>query len=156
MPRQMRVDDERRADGPEPQPEAPAPEPAREDPGREGASRGGGGRGINQVTLVGRLTRDPELRVTGDGVPRTWFVLAVPRPFTNRDGERDADFVSVVAWRQLATVVAEHLSKGRLAGVTGRLQVQNQEQGDGSWRTTAEVVADQIVFLDGPRKTAGE
>ena len=70
-----------------------------------------------------------------------------------RDGEREADFINVVAWRQLAGVVGEHLTKGRLVGVTGRLQVFSQENGDGTWRTTAEVVADQVVFLDARRKS---
>lgn len=129
----------------------PAPEETEREQGR-----GGGGRGINQVTLVGRLARDPELRATADGVPRAWFVLAVARPFTTRDGEREADFISIVAWRQLATVVGEHLSKGRLVGVTGRLQVALLDDGDGGRRSSAEVVADQIVFLDAPKREKDE
>lgn len=115
-------------------------------------------RGINQVTLVGRLARDPDLKTTGQGVARAWFVLAVARAGPDAGGERDADFVSVVAWRQLATVVGEHLQKGRLIGLTGRLRVDKFEDA-GTWRTTTEVVADQIVFLDAPRapkKTAAE
>ncbi len=111
----------------------------------------GGGRGINQITLVGRLARDPELRVSGEGVARAWFVLAVSRGFAAKDGERDADFINIVAWRQLANTVGEHLKKGRLIGLTGRLRVE-QFQENGGWRTTSEVVADQIVFLDAPRK----
>ena len=96
--------------------------------------------------------------MTGEGVARAWFVLAVPRPYANRDGERDADFISVVAWRQLAGVIGEHLTKGRLVGVTGRLQVHQLEDGNGGWKTSAEVVADQVVFLDPPRrdKSGGE
>lgn len=121
---------------------------------REDAQRTGGGRGINQITLVGRLTRDPDLRVTDGGVPRAWFVLAVPRPFVTKDGERDADFINIVAWRQLATIVSEHLTKGRLVGVTGRLQVNSLDDGTGNRRRSAEVVADQVVFLDAPRKPA--
>lgn len=113
-----------------------------------------GGRGINQVTLVGRLARDPEMRTTGEGVPRTWFVLAVPRGSAGADGDREADFINVVAWRQLASTVAEHLTKGRLVGVTGRLRISNFEGQDGARRTTTEVVADQVVFLDAPRKPA--
>ena len=128
-----------------------APQPVVEDAERE-QGRGGGGRGINQITLVGRLARDPELRTTTEGIPRAWFVLAVARPFTTRDGDREADFISIVAWRQLAAVVGEHLSKGRLIGVTGRLQVNLLEDGDGGRRSTAEVVADQIVFLDPPKR----
>jgi len=119
---------------------------------QEPQGRGGGGRGINEVTLVGRLARDPDVRTTQEGVARAWFVLAVARPFTARDGDRDADFISIVAWRQLAGVVGEHLSKGRLIGVTGRLQVSLLEDGNGGRRSSAEVVADQIVFLDSPRR----
>lgn len=107
-------------------------------------------RGINQVTLVGRLARDPDLRTTSQGVPRAWFVLAVSRAGPDADAEREADFVNVVAWRQLASVVGEHLQKGRLIGLTGRLRVDRFEDA-GTWRTTTEVVADQIVFLDAPR-----
>lgn len=114
--------------------------------------RGSGGRGINQVALVGRLARDPDVRTTEGGVARAWFVLAVARPYVARDGEREADFISIVAWRQLASVVGEHLSKGRLIGVTGRLQVNLLDDGNGGRRSSAEVVADQIVFLDPPRR----
>jgi single-strand DNA-binding protein len=114
--------------------------------------RGSGGRGINQVTLVGRLARDPDVRTTEGGVTRAWFVLAVARPYVARDGDREADFISVVAWRQLAGIVGEHLSKGRLIGVTGRLQVNLLDDGNGGRRSSAEVVADQIVFLDSPRR----
>ncbi|HEY6103549.1 MAG TPA: single-stranded DNA-binding protein [bacterium] len=114
--------------------------------------RGSGGRGINQVALVGRLARDPDVRTTEGGVARAWFVLAVARPYVARDGEREADFISIVAWRQLAGVVGEHLSKGRLIGVTGRLQVNLLDDGNGGRRSSAEVVADQIVFLDSPRR----
>ncbi len=114
----------------------------------------GSGRGINQIALVGRLARDPELRVTGEGTPRAWFVLAVPRAFAGKDGERDADFINIVAWRQLATSVGEHLKKGRLVGVTGRLQVSQLETGNGGKRTSTEVVADQVIFLDAPKKPA--
>lgn len=132
----------------------PREDQPREDQPREEQPRGGGGRGINQITLVGRLTRDPDLRVTMEGVARAWFVLAVARPFAAKDGERDADFISIVCWRQLANVVGEHLTKGRLVGVTGRLQVNTVDDGNGNRRFSAEVVADQVVFLDAPRKPA--
>jgi len=117
-----------------------------------GAGSRGAGRGVNQVILVGRLARDPELRVTGEGTPRAWFVLAVPRAFAAKDGERDVDFINIVTWRQLATTVGEHLKKGRMVAVTGRLQVSQLETGDGGKRTSTEVVADQVVFLDAPKK----
>lgn len=116
----------------------------------------GGGRGLNRVILVGRLARDPELRMTGEGTPRAWFVLAVPRPFAVKDGERDADFVNIVAWRQLATTVSEHLKKGRMVGVTGRLQITPLETPAGGQRTSTEIVADDVVFLDAPRKLQTE
>lgn len=150
MPRQVHLDEDERPE------ETPAAEVAAEEQGRSTPARGGGGRGINHVTLVGRLARDPDLRMTGEGVARAWFVLAVARPFAGRDGEREADFINIVAWRQLAGVVGEHLTKGRLVGVTGRLQVFSQENGDGTWRTQVEVVADQVVFLDAPRRPAEE
>lgn len=121
------------------------------EPSTEESPRGAGGRGINQITLVGRLARDPEVRVTGEGKPRAWFVLAVPRAFAAKDGDREADFINVVAWRQLATVVGEHLQKGRLVGITGRLQISTFEA-DGTRRSTTEVIADQVVFLDAPKK----
>lgn len=114
------------------------------------------GRGLNQVTLVGRLARDPELRTSTQGVPRAWFVLAVARAVPEKDGERDADFVNIVAWRQLASVVGEHLTKGRLIGLTGRLRVDQFEDNSGAKRSATEVVADQIVFLDAPRKEKAE
>lgn len=113
-----------------------------------------GGRGINQIALVGRLARDPELRTTGEGVARAWFVLAVPRGHSGADGDQEADFISIVAWRQLASTVSEHLKKGRLVGVTGRLRISTFDGQDRARRTTTEVVADQVVFLDAPRKAA--
>lgn len=150
MPRQVHLDENEHPE------EEPAVEVSGEEQGRGAPARGGGGRGINHVTLVGRLARDPDLRMTGEGVARAWFVLAVQRPFAGRDGEREADFINIVAWRQLAGVIGEHLTKGRLVGITGRLQVFSQENGDGTWRTQAEVVADQVVFLDAPRRPAAE
>lgn len=123
---------------------------------QEERGKGGGGRGLNQITLVGRLARDPELRMTGEGVARTWFVVAVPRAFAPKDGDREADFINVVTWRQLASTVAEHLTKGRLVGITGRLQVSNFKTQDGSTKNTTEVVADQVIFLDAPRRPAAE
>src|SRR5574341_834735 len=111
MPRQTHIEDDERTD------ELPVAETSQEPSSRETPARGGGGRGINHITLVGRLARDPDLRMTGEGVARAWFVLAVPRPYAGRDGERDADFISIVAWRQLAGVIGEHLTKGRLVGI---------------------------------------
>ena len=110
---------------------------------------------LNTVVLIGRLTRDPELRYTPQGSAVCNFSLAVDRPFTNQAGERETDFVDIVAWRQLGEQVAQHLRKGRLAAVQGRLQIRSFEGKDGQRRRVAEVVADTVRFLDRPR-AAGE
>ncbi len=107
---------------------------------------------INRIVLVGRLTRDPELRYTPSGKAVVGFTLAVNRRFS-RQGERDADFIDIVAWDKLAEVVANHLGKGRLVGVDGRLQVRSYETQDGQKRRAAEVVADNVSFLDRPKDT---
>jgi single-strand DNA-binding protein len=104
---------------------------------------------LNQVVLIGRLTRDPELRYTpGNGVPVASFTLAVDRPFTNQQGEREADFINIVTWRKLAENCANYLQKGSLAAVTGRLQIRSYEDNQGVRRKVAEVVADNVRFLD--------
>jgi single-strand DNA-binding protein len=109
---------------------------------------------LNRVVLIGHLTRDPELRYTDSGVAVANFTLAVDRPFTNQQGERETDFIRVVCWRKLAENVANNLSKGRLVGVDGRLQVRSYQGQDGSKRQASEVIADQVVFLD-RKKEAG-
>lgn len=106
--------------------------------------------GFNRVILIGRLARDPELRVLPSGVPVASFTLAVDRPFTNQQGEREADFIDVVAWRKLAETVSTHLARGRLVAVEGRLQVRTYEARDGQRRKAVEVVADTVRFLDRP------
>lgn len=112
---------------------------------------------INRVVLIGRLTRDPELRYTPNGVAVTTFTLAVDRPFTNREGNREADFIRIVTWRQLAELCANYLKKGRLAGVDGRLQVRSFDNQEGQRVTISEVVADNVRFLDsgGSRQQQG-
>ncbi|MBX5465781.1 MAG: single-stranded DNA-binding protein [Clostridia bacterium] len=105
---------------------------------------------LNVVVLVGRLVRDPELRYTPSGVAVCNFSLAVDRPFTNQQGERETDFIDIVTWRHLAETVANHLSKGRLVAVHGRLQIRSYETQDGQKRRVAEVVADTVRFLDRP------
>ncbi len=103
---------------------------------------------INNVVLVGRLTRDPELRYTpGNGVPVANFTLACDRPFKNAEGEREADFINIVTWRKLAENCANYLQKGSLAAVTGRLQIRSYEDSEGIKRKVAEVVADNVKFL---------
>lgn len=107
---------------------------------------------LNVVVLIGRLVRDPELRHTPNGVPVGNFTLAVDRSFTNQQGEREADFIDIIVWRRLAETVAQHLTKGRLVAVNGRLQIRSYETADGQRRRVAEVVADDVRFLDRPRE----
>jgi single-strand DNA-binding protein len=108
---------------------------------------------LNRIILIGRLTRDPELRYVPSGHPVSSFTLAVDRPFANQQGERETDFIDIVAWRKLAEQVSQHLSKGRLVAVEGRLQIRSYETQDGQKRRVAEVVADGVRFLD--RKATG-
>ncbi|MDZ4131779.1 MAG: single-stranded DNA-binding protein [Dethiobacteria bacterium] len=104
---------------------------------------------LNQVVLIGRLTRDPELRYTaGSGIPVASFSLAVDRPFTNQQGERETDFINIVTWRKQAENVANYLKKGSLAAVAGRLQIRSYDDTQGVKRKVAEVVADNVRFLD--------
>ncbi|MBM4235079.1 MAG: single-stranded DNA-binding protein [Firmicutes bacterium] len=104
---------------------------------------------LNQVVLIGRLTRDPELRYTpGNGVPVASFTLAIDRPYTNQQGEREADFINIVTWRKLAENCANYLQKGSMSAVTGRLQIRSYEDNQGVKRKVAEVVADNVRFLD--------
>lgn len=106
---------------------------------------------INRVVLVGRLTKDPELRYTPNGVPVTTFTLACNRTFTNQQGEREADFINCVVWRRAAENVANYLKKGSLAGVDGRLQTRSYEGQDGRRVYVTEVVADNVQFLEPKR-----
>jgi len=109
---------------------------------------------LNRIILIGRLTRDPELRYVPSGHPVASFTLAVDRSFVNQQGERATDFIDIVAWRKLAEQVTQHLSKGRLVAVEGRLQVRSYETQDGQKRKVAEVVADAVRFLDRKGGTA--
>ncbi|KYO67224.1 single-stranded DNA-binding protein [Thermovenabulum gondwanense] len=109
---------------------------------------------MNKVILIGRLTKDPELRYTpGSGVAVATFTLAVSRPFLNQKGERDTDFIPIVVWRKLAEQCASNLRKGRLVGVSGRLQVRSFETQNGTRKWVTEVVAEEIQFLDRPKAT---
>lgn len=104
---------------------------------------------LNRVILIGRLTRDPELRYTPSGVAVTQFTLAVDRPFTNsQTREREADFINIVTWRQLAETCANYLRKGRLTAVEGRIQVRNYDNNEGKRVYVTEVVADNVRFLE--------
>jgi single-strand DNA-binding protein len=108
---------------------------------------------INRCVLVGRLTKDPELRYTPNGVAVATFTLAVNRQFSNQQGEREADFLNIVVWRKAAENVANFLKKGSLAGVDGRIQVRTYEQ-DGKRQYFTEIVADNVQFLE-PKGSAG-
>ncbi|MCO7175255.1 single-stranded DNA-binding protein [Sporolactobacillus kofuensis] len=110
---------------------------------------------INRVVLVGRLTKNPELRYTPNGVAVTSFTIAVNRPFSNQQGERDADFIPVVVWRRQAENAANFLQKGNLAGVDGRIQTRSYENNEGRRVYITEVVADSVQFLEpkGSRNT---
>ncbi|HAH97200.1 MAG TPA: single-stranded DNA-binding protein [Firmicutes bacterium] len=103
---------------------------------------------LNRIVLVGRLTRDPELRYTPNGVPVANFTLAVDRSYTNQQGERQTDFIDIVVWRKLAELCGQYLGKGRLVALEGRLQIRSYETQEGQKRKVAEVVADNIRFLD--------
>lgn len=112
----------------------------------------------NRVILIGRLTRDPELRYTANGSAVASFALAVDRNFRSASGERETDFINIVAWRNLGERCSEYLSKGKLAAVEGRLQIRSYEGQDGQKRTVAEVVADDVRFLspkDGASSNGG-
>ena len=105
-------------------------------------------RGVNKVILIGNLGADPELRYTGSGVAVASFTLAVQRDFKNQQGERETDFIRIVAWRQRAEFASNYLKKGRLVSADGRLQIRSYETQDGQRRTMAEVVVDSINTLD--------
>ena len=107
---------------------------------------------FNKAILVGRLCNDPELRYTPSGVAVANFRLAVDRQFTNPQGEREADFIDIVAWRQDAEFAANYLGKGRLVLIEGRIQVRNWTTQDGQKRRSVEVVADHVRGLDRPRE----
>lgn len=104
---------------------------------------------MNQVVLMGRLTRDPELRHTQTGTAVTSFSLAVDRGFAPKDGgERQTDFIDIVTWRQTAEFVAKYFVKGQMAAVTGRLQIRDWTDKDGNKRRSAEVIAENVYFTD--------
>lgn len=103
---------------------------------------------LNRIILIGRLTQDPELRYTQSGTPVASFSLAVDRQRTSQSGEREADFINIVVWQKLGELCAQYLRKGRLAAVEGRLQIRQYENREGQKVRVAEVVADNVRFLD--------
>ena len=104
---------------------------------------------LNHIILIGRLTREPEMRYTTNGIAVTNFTLAVERNFTNQQGERDVDFITIVTWRKLAENCAQHLGKGRLVAVDGSLQIRKSES-NGRTYINPEVIAQEVRFLDWP------
>ena len=111
---------------------------------------------LNHITIMGRLTRDPELRRTGSGIAVASFTVAVDRDFGGRDGgEKETDFIDCVAWRQTGEFVSKYFTKGRMIVVSGRLQIRSWTDKDGNKRRTAEVVADNVYFGDSKRDEGG-
>ena len=102
---------------------------------------------LNHIVVMGRLTRDPEFRKTASGVSVTSFTVAVDRDFS-QDGQKETDFLDVVAWRNTAEFAAKYFTKGRMAVVSGRLQIRNWEDKEGNKRRTAEILAENIYFGD--------
>ena len=111
---------------------------------------------LNHITIMGRLTRDPELRRTGSGVPVASFCLAVDRDHNPKDGaEREVDFIDCNAWRGTGEFVSKYFTKGSMAIVSGRLQIRNWTDKDGNKRRNAEVVADSVYFGDSKKSSDG-
>ncbi len=103
---------------------------------------------MNKAILVGRLTRDPELKTTGSGVSVCSFTIAINRRFKNSEGNYDADFINCVAWRQQAEFISKYFSKGRMVGICGSIQTRNYDREDGQRVYVTEVVADEVSFVD--------
>ena len=106
---------------------------------------------LNKIIIMGRLTRDPELRRTQGGTAVTSFTMAVDRDFKSQSGEKETDFIDVVAWRNTGEFAAKCLAKGRMAAVEGRIQVRDWQDKDGNRRKSVEVVADNVYFADSKR-----
>ena len=111
---------------------------------------------LNKIIIMGRLTHDPELRRTGSGTAVTSFSLACDRDFKSQSGEKETDFIEVVAWKNTAEFVSKYFSKGRMAVVEGRLQIRDWTDKAGNKRTTAEVVADNVYFADSKRSESND
>lgn len=107
---------------------------------------------LNKIFIMGRLTRDPELRRTQNGTAVAGFALAVDRDYKNADGTKETDFIEVVAWRSSAEFVSKYFAKGRMAIVEGRLQIRDWTDKDGNKRRNAEVVADNVYFGDSKKE----
>ena len=112
---------------------------------------------LNHIVIMGRLTRDPELRRTGSGIAVASFTVAVDRDFGGRDGgEKETDFIDCVAWRQTGEFVSKYFTKGSMIVVSGRLQIRNWTDKEGNKRRSAEVVADNVYFGESKRREGGD
>lgn len=109
---------------------------------------------LNHICIMGRLTRDPELRRTANGTAVTSFTVAVDRDFTNDDGSRNTDFIDCIAWKTLAETVNSYFAKGRMAVVHGRLQIRSYTDKEGTKRRAAEILADHVYFGDSQKEGA--
>lgn len=110
---------------------------------------------INNVVLVGRLVADPETRYTQSGIAVCSFRLAVDRAFKSASGEREADFINIVAWRKAAEIIGQYMTKGSVIGVTGSIQTRSYQDKEGNNRTAFEVVVENFKFLDSKREGSG-
>lgn len=110
---------------------------------------------LNQITIMGRLTADPELRKTGSGTSVASFTVAVDRDRKNDAGERETDFIDCVAWRSTGEFISKYFQKGSMAVVTGRLQIRNWTDKDGNKRRNAEIVADSVYFGESRKSQEG-
>lgn len=111
---------------------------------------------LNKCILIGRLVRDPETSMSQSGIARTKFTLAVERNFTDASGKRPVDYIDICAWRQLAESAAKYLRKGLRTAIVGRLEIRSYEGNDGQKRRVAEVVADEVRFLEWPKDGVGQ
>ena len=111
---------------------------------------------MNTVQLIGRLTKDPELKYTQSGVATTSFTLAVNRNFTNANGEREADFIMCTAWRKTAELVCQYLGKGSMVGINGRIQTRNYENQQGQRVYVTEVIVDELTFVESKNKQGNQ
>ena len=111
---------------------------------------------MNRTILIGRLTKDPELRYTSNDIAVATFTLAVDRGYTKENGEKETDFIPCVVWRKQAENVNQYCSKGSLVGIEGRIQVRSYEAKDGTKRYITEVVCDSVRFLDTKQKSSGD
>lgn len=110
---------------------------------------------LNRIDIMGRLVRDPELRHTNSGTAVASFTIAVDRDFGGQDGQKETDFIDIVAWRNTAEFVSKYFAKGRMAVVSGRLQIRKWTDKDGNKRNTAEIVADNVYFGDSKHESGG-